>query len=65
MCFTLFKQSNDLDSSYKMALDFWDCFGREKKLVLQPKQEGPDGPGSLTWVSCEPRILKLTDFGVK
>ena len=27
-------------------------------------QEGHDGPGSLTWV-CEPRIFKLTDFGIK
>ena len=28
------------------------------------QQEGHDGPGSLTWV-CEPRIFKLTDFGIK
>ena len=28
------------------------------------KQEGHDGPGSLTW-DCEPRIFKLTDFGIK
>ena len=28
------------------------------------KQEGHDGPGSLTWV-CEPRIFKLTDSGIK
>ena len=28
------------------------------------KQEGHGGPGSLTWV-CEPRIFKLTDFGIK
>ena len=27
-------------------------------------QEGHGGPGSLTWV-CEPRIFKLTDFGIK
>ena len=28
--FTLPKQSKDLDPSYKMDLDFWDCFGRKK-----------------------------------
>ena len=33
-------------------------------LVNISKQEGHDGPGSLTWV-CEPRIFKLTDFGIK
>ena len=25
---------NDLDPSYKMDLDFWDCFGRKKNLHL-------------------------------
>ena len=25
---------NDLDPSYKMDLDFWDCFGRKKNSVL-------------------------------
>ena len=34
------------------------------KLKKKEKQEGHDGPGSLTWV-CEPRIFKLTDFGIK
>ena len=29
------------------------------------EQEGHGGPGLLTWVSCEPRIFKLTDFGIK
>ena len=24
----------DLDPSYKMDLDFWDCFGRKKNSVL-------------------------------
>ena len=28
--FTLPKQSNDLDPSYKMDLDFWDCFRRKQ-----------------------------------
>ena len=27
---TLPKQSKDLDRSYKMDLDLWDCFGRKK-----------------------------------
>ena len=29
------------------------------------KQEGHDGPGSLTLVSFKPRTFKLSDFGVK
>ena len=33
-------------------------------LLRNKKQEGHDGPGSLTWV-CEPRIFKLTDFGIE
>ena len=28
----------DLDTSYKMDLDFWDCFGRQKKLCLTTKE---------------------------
>ena len=28
------KNPKDLDQSYKMDLDFWDCFGREKNSVL-------------------------------
>ena len=35
------------------------------KAAIVSKQEGHGGPGSLTWVSCEPRIFKLTDFGIK
>ena len=34
-------------------------------MIIKTKQEGHDGPGLLTWVSCEPRIFKLTDFGIK
>ena len=30
----------DLDPSYKMDLDFWDCFGREKNTVLKAKKYG-------------------------
>ena len=25
----------DLDPSYKMDLDFWDCFGRENPILYQ------------------------------
>ena len=28
------KNPKDMDLSYKMDLDFWDCFGREKNSVL-------------------------------
>ena len=28
----------DLDLSYKMDLDFWDCFGREKKLCFTTEE---------------------------
>ena len=31
---TLPKQSQDLDQSYKMDLDFWDCFGRKKHRLI-------------------------------
>ena len=32
---TIQQQNNpkDLDPSYKMDLDFWDCFGREKPIL--------------------------------
>ena len=30
----------DLDPSYKMDLDLWDCFGRKKKSVLYPRKYG-------------------------
>ena len=36
----------------------------DDELRQKYKQEGHGGPGSLTWV-CEPRIFKLTDFGIK
>ena len=28
---------NNLDPSYKMDLDFWDCFGREKSISYSKK----------------------------
>ena len=36
-----------------------------KYTIFNIEQEGHDGPGLLTWVSCEPRIFNLTDFGIK
>ena len=46
----------DLDLSYKMDLDFWDCFGREKKPCLITKeimvcQTGKQGAGHKTYSS--------------
>ena len=31
---TFLNNPKDLDPSYKMDLDFWNCFGREKNLRL-------------------------------
>ena len=42
----------DLDPSYKMDLDFWDCFGRKKNTVLYPKKYG-------TMVSNASQTIKL------
>ena len=42
----------------------FDTYHGSYSSKLTTKQEGHDGPGSLTWV-CEPRIFKLTDFGIK
>ena len=36
--FTLPTQSQHLDPSYKLDLDFWDCFGRKKKLSIIAKE---------------------------
>ena len=30
MSINLSKQSQEIDPSYKMGLDFWDCFGMKK-----------------------------------
>ena len=35
------------------------------KLALIQKQEGHGGPGSLTWVSLEPKLFNLPYTGVK
>ena len=48
---------------YGFALTLLHSF-HTQDFILYKKQEGHDGPGSLTWV-CEPRIFKLTDFGIK
>ena len=34
MSFSLPKQSQNLDLSYRTDLDFWDCFGREKTYLI-------------------------------
>ena len=48
----------DLDPSYKMGLDFWDCFGR-KKLCLITEEYGtglsknPDMEQVVSWTAFQ------------
>ena len=47
--------SKDLDTSYKMDLDLWDCFGR-KNSILQPKKYGKANEHAL-WFGLSMRLF--------
>ena len=56
----------NLDPSYKTDLDLWDCFGRQKNSVLQPKKYGnsfrdviKEGMNKIKLVCTWKTILKL------
>ena len=41
MRFTFLNDPKDIDPSYKMDLDLWDCFGKKKlHLITEETEEG-------------------------